>query len=153
MYSLVRRYLKTAIAFLVLGVLLGLWYLVRRETTGVLPTPRELSAHTHALLVGFVMMVIAGVALWIFPRPAAGDTRYKPLLAELAWWMLAPGTALRVAGELLAGPVALAPMPVRVSIIAGGVAQVVGLVLIFLTLYPRIRATGSALREAKGERF
>ena len=153
MYSLVRRYLKTAIAFLVLGVLLGLWYLVRRETTGVLPTPRELSAHTHALLVGFVMMVIAGVALWIFPRPAAGDTRYKPLLAELAWWMLAPGTALRVAGELLAGPVALAPMPVRVCIIAGGVAQVVGLVLIFLTLYPRIRATGSALREAKGERF
>jgi heme/copper-type cytochrome/quinol oxidase subunit 1 len=152
-YSLVRRYLKTAIAFLVVGVLLGLWYLVRRETSGVMPTPRELSAHTHALLVGFVMMVIAGVALWIFPRPAAGDTRYKPMLAELAWWMLAPGTAVRMAGELLAGTAAFAPVPVRVAIIVGGVAQVVGLVMIFLTLYPRIRATGSALREAKGERF
>jgi heme/copper-type cytochrome/quinol oxidase subunit 1 len=152
-YSLVRRYLKTAIVFLITGIVLGLWYLVRREISGVLPTPRELSAHTHALLVGFVMMVIAGVALWIFPRPAAGDTRYKPLLAELAWWMLAPGTALRVAGELLAGPSALAPLALRLAIIVGGVAQVTGLVLIFLTLYPRIRATGSALREAKGERF
>ena len=153
MYTLVRRYLKTAIAFLIVGVVLGLWYLIRRETTGVLPTPRELSAHTHALLVGFVMMVIAGVALWIFPRPAAGDTRYKPVLAELAWWLLAPGTALRIIGELLAGPAALAALPLRLSIIVGGVAQVAGLVLIFLTLYPRIRATGSALREAKGERF
>ena len=153
MYSLVRRYLKTAIVFLATGLLLGLWYLVRRETSGTMPTPRELSAHTHSLLVGFVMMVIAGVALWIFPRPAAGDTRYKPRLAELAWWMLAPGTALRVVGELLAGAGPLAPPPARVAIIAGGVAQVAGLVLVFVTLYPRIRATGSALREAKGERF
>ncbi len=140
-------------AFLVTGILLGLWYLVRRETSGVLPTPREVSAHTHALLVGFVMMVIAGVALWIFPRPAAGDTRYKPLLAEVAWWLLAPGTALRVVGELLAGAAALAPLPIRVAIIVGGIAQVTGLAMVFLTLYPRIRATGSALREAKGERF
>jgi heme/copper-type cytochrome/quinol oxidase subunit 1 len=153
MYSLVRRYLKTAVVFLVTGVVLGLWYLIRRETGGALPTPRELSAHTHALLVGFVMMVIAGVALWIFPRPATGDTRYKPVLAEIAWWMLAPGTAMRIVGELVAGATAQPPLAVRAAIIIGGVAQVVGLVMIFGTLYPRIRATGSALREAKGERF
>ena len=113
MYSLVRRFLKTAIVFLIVGLLLGLWYLVRRETTGVLPTPRELSAHTHALLVGFVMIVIAGVALWLFPRPAAGDFRYKPLLAEIAWWMLAPGTAVRIIGELMAGAAVLPSLPVR----------------------------------------
>jgi len=152
MYSLVRRYLKSAIGFLVVGIALGAWFLIRRESGGPPPTARELSAHTHALLVGFVM-IIAGVALWIFPRPATGDTRYKPRMAEVAWWLLAPGTAIRIVGELLAGAPPLPPLPIRATIIVGGLAQVTGLALVFWTLLPRIRATGSALREAKGERF
>jgi heme/copper-type cytochrome/quinol oxidase subunit 1 len=151
MHSIVRRYLKTAIAFLVVGLALGVWLLLRRELGGAPASARELSAHTHALLVGFMMMVIAGVALWLFPRPEAGDTRYKPALANVAWWCLAPGTAVRIAAEVLAGP---APSPfVRGAIIFGGLAQATGLVLVFWTLYPRIRAAGSAQREAKGERF
>jgi len=65
MHSLARRFLKTAIAFLVVGLALGVWLLVRRELAGDAISARELSAHTHALLVGFVMMMIAGVALWL----------------------------------------------------------------------------------------
>ena len=30
------------------------------------------------------MMMILGVALWLFPRPARDDVQYNPLLAELA---------------------------------------------------------------------
>ncbi len=151
MHSLARRFLKTAFVFLVVGLALGVWLLVRREIGGAAISARELSAHTHALLVGFVMMVIAGVALWIFPRPAADDTRYKPGLAEAAWWCLTSGTALRVASEVLAGfdPGAW----LRAAIVAGGLLQATGLALVFWTLYPRIRAAGSAQREAKGERF
>jgi len=151
MHSIVRRFLKTAISFLIVGLALGVWLLVRRETSGVLASARELSAHTHALLVGFVMMVIAGVALWIFPRPSADDTRYKPWLAVAAWWCLAPGTALRIVAEIFAG---VSPaLGLRVAIMLGGLLQATGLVLVFWTLYPRIRAAGSAQREAKGERF
>ncbi|MBI2795813.1 MAG: cbb3-type cytochrome c oxidase subunit I [Gemmatimonadetes bacterium] len=151
MHSLVRRYLKSAFAFLVVGLALGAWFLARRELGGAPPSPREVSAHTHVLLVGFVMTMIAGVALWIFPRPAAGDTRYRPGLAVAAWWCLAPGTALRVIGELVAGPEP--GSAVRTAIVGGGLGQVVGLALVFWTLLPRIRAAGSAQREAKGERF
>lgn len=151
MHSLVRRFLKTAIVFLCIGVALGVWLLLRRETGGAPASTRELSAHTHALLVGFVMMVIAGVALWIFPRPASDDTRYKPRLAAAAWWCLASGTALRLIGEVTAG---VSPAPaLRLAILLGGLAQAAGLVLVFWTLYPRIRAAGSAQREAQGERF
>jgi len=151
MHSIVRRFLKTAIGFLIIGVALGVWLLVRRETSGVLASARELSAHTHALLVGFVMMVIAGVALWIFPRPSADDTRYKPWLAAAAWWCLAPGTALRIVAEMMAG---VSPdIGMRVAIMLGGLLQAVGLALVFWALYPRIRAAGSAQREAQGERF
>jgi cbb3-type cytochrome oxidase subunit 1 len=151
MHSIVRRFLKTAFVFLVTGLALGVWLLVRRETGGAPASTRELSAHTHALLVGFVMMVIAGVALWLFPRPEAGDTRYKPALAEAAWWFLAPGTALRIVAEVTAGPAPGALL--RGAILTGGLAQAVGLALVFWALYPRIRAAGSAQREARGERF
>jgi len=151
MHSLARRYLKTAIAFLIVGIALGVWFLVRRELGAAAISQRELSAHTHALLVGFVMMMIAGVALWMFPRPAVDDARYRPRLAEFAWWMITPGTALRITAELLAGfdPSSV----VRLAIVLGGVAQAAGLALVFWTIFPRIRAAGSAQREAKGERF
>ena len=81
MYSLVRRYLKTAIVFLGVGLAIGGWMIVRRELWSEFPTPYVVSAHTHALFVGFVMMMILGVALWLFPRPDREDARYSPRLA------------------------------------------------------------------------
>ena len=63
MSPLVRRYLKTAIAFLLLGIGLGLYMLARRELGGVWPTPWWISAHTHAILVGFVLMMMLDTAL------------------------------------------------------------------------------------------
>ena len=104
MDPLVRRYLKTAIGFLGIGLVLGLIMIVRRELLGVWPSPLWISAHTHALLVGFVMMMIQGVALWMFPRPDKADARYRPELAEAAYWLVAVSTAARVAADLMAGP-------------------------------------------------
>ena len=95
MYSLVRRFIKTAVAFLAVGLALGTWMLVRRELYGVHPSPYETSAHTHVIFVGFVMMMILGVALWLFPRPEKGDTRYDPRAAELAYWLVTVGTGGR----------------------------------------------------------
>lgn len=140
MNALVRRYLKTAVLFLTTGLLLGLWMLLGREF-GVAQPPRLRSAHTHALLVGFVMMMITGVALWMFPRAPAGDVRYRPAFAEAAWWCLAMGTGGRVALELTLGPAASVAW--RATLVAAGVAQVAGLVLFFWTMWPRIRASGA----------
>ena len=137
MPPLVRRYLKTAIGFLVFGVGLGVYMLARRELTDTWATPWWTSAHTHAILVGFVMMMILGVALWMFPRPAREDTHFDPRLAEAAYWCLALGTAARVLGELLrpgSGAAAL-----RWAVVLGGTAQAVGLVLFFWTMWTRIR--------------
>ena len=155
MYSLVRRYLKTAVAFLLVGLATGVWLLVRRELLGLYPTPHLTSAHTHALLVGFVMQLILGVALWLFPRPERGDARYDPRLAEAAYWLVSGGTAVRVAGELARGVAwsGAGAAWLRWAIVAGGVAQAVGLAVYFHTMWSRIRPVGSALREARGERF
>lgn len=151
MHTQVRRFIKTAIAFLGLGLAIGLWLLVRRELTGQHPNPYETSAHTHALLVGFVMQMILGVALWLFPRPDKTDTRYSPLLTHIAYWSLTLGTLVRVVAELLR---AQRPGPeLAAAIIAGGVAQTAAILLFFYTMWSRIRPLGSRIREAAGERF
>ena len=151
MYSLVRRYLKTAIAFLAVGLLLGGWMMVRRELMGEYPSTYVVSAHTHAILVGFVMLMILGVALWLFPRPEKGDERYSPRVAECAYWLVALGTAARVAGELLRP--AVAALWLRWAVVLSGLAQIAGVALFFYTMWSRIRPVGSQAREAKGERF
>ena len=138
MGALPRRFLRTAILFLVAGLALGLWMLAAREFGAPLPV-RALSAHTHAVLVGFVMMMIGGVALWMFPRPAKDDTRYKPVLAEWAYWLMTVGTAGRIVLELVAAEEA--GMAMRSVVFATGAAQVLGLLLLFATLWPRIRTT------------
>jgi heme/copper-type cytochrome/quinol oxidase subunit 1 len=151
MYTLVRRFLKTAIAFLGLGLAIGGWMMARRELAGRYPTPYEVSAHTHAILVGFVMMMILGVALWLFPRPEKDDARYDPRAAEVAYWLVTLGTAGRVLGELLRPTVTATWL--RWAVVLLGFAQIAGIGVFFFTMWTRIRPVGSQAREAKGERF
>ena len=140
MHSLVRRYIKTAIGFLLLGLGTGLWMVVRRELFRLAPTPLEISAHTHVILVGFVMKMILGVALWLFPRPDRTDTRYQPMLAEASYWLLSAGTAARFVGELARGASGVDWL--RWVIVASSAAQVLALALFFYTMWSRIRAVG-----------
>ena len=151
MHTLVRRYIKTGIAFLALGIALGLWMLVRRELFGVWPHPYLVSAHAHAVLVGFVMFLILGVGLWLFPRAAKDDTRYRPERIELAYWVLLLSTGSRFVAEASR---AFTPAGwLGWIVVAGGAGQAVGLAVYFWTMWSRIRPVGSQVREAAGERF
>ena len=151
MHTLVRRFIKTGIGFLFAGLALGAYMLVERELFDRWPNPYLVSAHAHAVFVGFVMFLILGVALWLFPRAERGDERYRPERAAAAYWVLAAGTGARFVAEA-----ARAWTPAHWLawvVVLGGLGQVFGLVLYFWNLWPRIRPVGSHLREAKGERF
>ena len=151
MYSLVRRYIKTAIGFLIVGLGLGAWMIAERELSHRVASQYLVSAHTHAIFVGFVMMMILGVALWLFPRPEKTDQRYRPALAETAYWLVTIGTAGRIAGELARIRVDV-PL-LRWSVVVAGFLQIAGILLFFYTMWSRIRGVGSGAREARGERF
>lgn len=151
MFTLVRRFIKTGIVFLLLGLSLGATLLVRRELFGIWPHQHLVAAHTHALFVGFVMFMICGVALWLFPRAPRDDPRYRPARIEAAWWLLTLATGLRFLTE--AARAFTDATWVRVAVVAGGLGQVIGLALFFHTMWSRIRPVGSHLREAQGERF
>jgi len=151
MFTMVRRFIKTGLGFLSLGLLLGTYLLIRRELEGVFPDRYLVSAHVHAVGVGFVMFMILGVALWLFPKPAKEDTRYQPARIELAYWILVTATITRVLSELARASVDATWL--RAVVLAAGLGQIAGLAIYFYTMWSRIRPVGSQLREAKGERF
>lgn len=151
MHSLVRRFIKTAVGFLAIGLLLGLWMITQRELAARASSAYLVSAHTHAIVVGFVMMLIMGVALWLFPRPDRADPRYSPAAAAAAYWLVTVGTGARIAGEI--ARLASDALWLRAAIVACGAMQVAGILVFFWTMWSRIRAVGSQQREARGERF
>jgi heme/copper-type cytochrome/quinol oxidase subunit 1 len=137
MPELVRRYIKTGFLFLVAGLLLGGYVLVAEFAVGRYPPRLFITAHVHLLLVGFMLMLVMGVATWMFPRPARDDARYRPALAEAVYWVMTLGTALRAIAEVAAGLVEGAPL--RALIALGGSAQLVGALLFVLNMWWRVR--------------
>src|SRR5262252_314568 len=108
MTPLVRRYIKTSFVFLMAGLLLGGWIIVAEFVLGRYPPRLFITAHVHLLLVGFMLMIVMGVATWMFPRPARDDANYRPALAEAVYWVMTIATAVRAGAEIT---VALAGMP------------------------------------------
>jgi heme/copper-type cytochrome/quinol oxidase subunit 1 len=150
-FTLVRRFIKTGFGFLLLGLLIGLWMQVQRELLGVWPHPYLRSAHAHAVGAGFVLYLIFGVALWLFPRAAREDTRYRPRRIEAAFWILTASTLARIVGEVARSLVEAPPLAWVILLASAG--QIAGIVLYLYAMWGRIRSVGSHLREAKGERF
>lgn len=144
MPPLVRRYIKTSFVFMALGMLVGAVMAVSQGVLGR-PVPSLLVvAHTHAVLVGFVLMMIIGVATWMFPRPAREDPRYRPELARAIYWVLTLATALRFAAEVAA---AYRPnLVLLLFVAAGGVGQALAGFLFVYNMWARVRAP-STLRE------
>jgi hypothetical protein len=147
MNDLVRRYIKTAFFFLLLGLLLGGWMLVQRELYGIWPPPYVIAAHKHVVFVGFVMFMILGVALWLFPKALPDDPRYRTGLIEVVYWLLFCGTLARFAGDLLRayrdGPW------LGWLVVLAGFAQVASLLLYVWTIWHRIRPTKRELRDRR----
>lgn len=142
MTPLVRRYVKTSFVFLATGLVLGAYLLVAQFIFDAYPPRLLVTTHTHLLLVGFMLMIVMGVATWMFPRPARDDTRYRPELAEAVYWLMTLATALRAGAEIvvaltgtrwLRGPIAL-----------GGLGQLAGALLFVLNMWWRVRMPPAA---------
>ena len=144
MPPLVRRYVKTSFAFLLLGLVLGAYLIVAQFVVGTYPSRLLVTAHVHLLLVGFMLTIVMGVATWMFPRPAQGDVRYRPELAEAVYWLIAPATALRATAEVLLA-VSGAPWLGWVVAVAG-LGQLAAAALFVLNMWWRVRMPPAAGR-------
>jgi cbb3-type cytochrome oxidase subunit 1 len=139
---LVRRYIKTSFVFLLAGLLLGGYLLVAQFVLDTYPPRPFITAHVHVLLVGFMLMIVMGVATWMFPRPARDDRRYRAELAETVYWLMTAATAARAGGEILLG---LSGSPwLRWLVVAGGLGQLAGAVLFAVNMWWRVRMPTAA---------
>jgi cbb3-type cytochrome oxidase subunit 1 len=147
MTPLVRRYIKTSFVFLLAGLVLGGYIVVAQFALDVTPPRLLTTAHAHLLLVGFMLMMVMGVATWMFPRPGRDDTRYRPELAEAVYWVLTLATGLRAAAEIV---VALAgTLGLRWLIALGGLGQLAGAALFVLNMWWRVRMPPAATPPAR----
>jgi cbb3-type cytochrome oxidase subunit 1 len=141
---LVRRYIKTSLVFLIMGLLLGGWIVVGEFVLGAYPPRLHVTAHVHLLLVGFMLMLVMGVATWMFPRPAQASTHYRPGLAEAVYWLVTVTTVIRAAAEILA-PWSGSPL-LRSAIAVGGLGQLIGALLFVVNIWWRVRMPVAAGR-------
>lgn len=137
MHIIVRLYLRTAFGFLVLGLLSGLW-LEFQQTTGGAVSHGMIVAHVHLLLVGFMVMMIVGTALWLFPRSG----RREPIgpyhnLVAFAYVLLTLGTLTRAATEFF--DVQLDGQVWAYVRLGASTAQVAGILIGIFALWGRVR--------------
>jgi hypothetical protein len=95
--------------------------------------------HIHLLGVGFLLMMVCGVALWMFPRKS-GETREQAARDPLGWTsylLITIGLAFRTLGEILPGLAANQLLPVSVALQLGGVLTFV------LAIWPRVYLPGA----------
>jgi cbb3-type cytochrome oxidase subunit 1 len=112
----VRRFIRSSLVWLGVGVLIGTAMAVV-PVQGLVFRP----AHTHANLLGFVSMMIFGVAYHVMPR-FLGSPLHSRQLAQAHLVVANAGLALLVGGWLLRGTVGVGGILVPV----GGAVSAVG---------------------------
>lgn len=148
MHILVRLYLRTAFFFLALGLLGGLW-LEFQLTAGGAISHGMIVAHVHVLLVGFLLMMIFGVAYWLFPRAGRGQPIGPyPNLVGFAYVLLTAGTMIRAVTEYF--DVQLDAPAWGYVRLGASTCQVAGIVIGIWALWGRVR--GAALPKAEPPR-
>ena len=139
MFELARRYIKTGFIFFIVGLLLGLYMIINRYIFSKWPPPLLITAHVHILLFGFIVSLIMGVAIWMFPRPR-DEKHYDPKLTEITYWFLTLGTAVRFISEVIS-PYIILPI-LSWLIVLGSISQVIAGFLFVYNMWSRVRAVG-----------
>jgi len=118
----VKAFLKASVTWLGIGVTLGVAMAVHPEYIIYRP------AHVHMNLLGFVTMMIYGVAYHVIPR-FTGHQLQSRRLAEIQWWLANSGLLLMVTGFVLA------PHAVPFAIVALGTGGVLSATAAYCFVY------------------
>ena len=134
----VKAFVKASLAWLALGVTLGV--AMAAAPAWVIYRP----AHMHMNLLGFVTMMIYGVAYHVLPR-FSGYPLHSRRLAGWHWWASNAGLLLMVVGFALRPALPAAGAPVLVT---GGVLSALGAYAFVYGLWRTIDGP-AALRRAQ----
>ena len=135
----VKAFLKASLAWLVLGVTLGVAMAAQPMWTV------HRASHMHMLLLGFVTMMIFGVAYHVIPR-FAGVPLHSRRAATWHWYAANAGLALMVAGFAMRATA----MPFATAVLAsGGMLSAAGAYTFAYLLWRTLDATPKPAQGAK----
>jgi hypothetical protein len=137
MPRLSRYFIKTGLLYMVAAFLLSL-LVVARPALGL---PLWLSAFSpvlaHLFVVGWITQLIAGVAIWMFPKISKENPRGDARFGWLVYGLLNIGLLLRLIFEPL---LTLDPaQPFGWALVASGVCQLLAGWGIVILLWPRVK--------------
>ena len=130
MDTFVRHFIKSSLAWLAGGVLLGV--AMAAKPTLIIYRP----AHVHMNLLGFVTMMIFGVGYHLLPRLGGSPLRWK-WLAQFHWWVGNAGLALMVAGFFLRPSFAMAGQG---TLIVGAICSATGALSFVVNIWKTLDA-------------
>ncbi len=136
---LVRRYIKTGFVFLLVGLLLGFYLILSKYLFPEWFYYGVMTLHVHLILFGFLMFLIMGVSIWMFPRLRSFGG-YNQRLDEINYWILTVGTLLRTVFGIFV--LFHSATIVRFAIVLGGTMQVIGCFLFIFNMWKRVRPVG-----------
>ena len=101
MPRLTRYFIKTALIYLALSLVLGALLAAR----AAFDLPAELAALSpvffHLFMVGWIAQLIFGMLFWMLPKYSRELPRGHEKIAWAAYWLINCGLVLRVVGEPL----------------------------------------------------
>lgn len=134
----VRGFVRAGLVWLALGTTLGLCIAV--DPAWIIYRP----VHVHLNLVGFVTMMIFGVAYHVIPR-FTGNPLWSRVLPAYHWWIANAGLAGMAAGFALQPHAGLHGGAV---LVAGGLLETAGAYLFVYNIWRTIGGMAPARRPA-----
>lgn len=135
MLTLHRLFIKTALVYFLLGIAMGAFLLMNKAWPEVKIPYVFITLHNHILTVGFILMMIMGVAYWMFPR--LPFTRVEAMASDaLAWasyFLLNSGLILRVVFEPLQSHGFA-----RALLVLSGITQFLGILMFVFAIWKRV---------------
>jgi cbb3-type cytochrome oxidase subunit 1 len=131
-----KAFVKASVVWLALGVTFGV-AMAAHPVWGVYRT-----AHLHMTLLGFVTMMIYGVAYHVLPR-FTGHPLWSRRLGGWHWWLSNAGLTLMVAGFILRIDLAMGAQTATVILTSGGVLSTAGAYAFVLNIWRTIDGPGA----------
>lgn len=139
MFKLARRFIKTGFVFLITGLLIGFYILITSHLKQSWFEYSLITVHAHLILFGFLMSLIIGVSIWMFPRTKDKGS-YSPGIAEAVYWLLTVGTSLRALSEILL--IKYHSDLLGYLVVISGSAQLLSGVLFVYNIWSRVKPVG-----------
>lgn len=135
MPALSRWCVRCALIYLVVGMGIGSWMLIE-QANGHDPGSTWAALHAHLLLVGFLLLLVLGIAHWMFPR--VQGTRRGRSGGWVAFGLINAGLILRILAQPRVTSGNGQPWQFLLEIAA--VLPTVGIAVFAVTILPRVRA-------------